>query len=91
MRCWHPNYGAPRHPAWFHNLLANPAATAEIEGATWRVHARVTAPEERAELLNRTMTESPGVTAALGRTSREIPVVVLDLITRVDPDGCGVA
>jgi deazaflavin-dependent oxidoreductase (nitroreductase family) len=24
------NYGAPRHPAWYHNLLANPAATAEV-------------------------------------------------------------
>ncbi len=74
------NYGAPSHPACPDNLLANPDATIEIGTATVAVHARVSAPGERRQLLARMMTTTPGVAAAVGRTVREIPVVILDLV-----------
>jgi deazaflavin-dependent oxidoreductase (nitroreductase family) len=41
------NFGAPTHPAWFHNLLANPKTTVEIGPDTWTVRARVGAPGAR--------------------------------------------
>jgi deazaflavin-dependent oxidoreductase (nitroreductase family) len=72
------NYGAPRHPAWYHNLLARPNSAIEIGAATTAVHARVATAGERRELLERLTTSNPGVAAAVGRTARELPVVILE-------------
>jgi deazaflavin-dependent oxidoreductase (nitroreductase family) len=73
------NYGAPSHPAWFHNLLANPDADIEIGDATVAVRARVAAPGERRAVLHQMMATTPGVAAAAARADRELPVVILDL------------
>src|ERR1700761_1125986 len=42
--------GAPWHPAWFHNLRANPSVTVELGGRTYPARALVTAGEERDRL-----------------------------------------
>ncbi|HYB24700.1 MAG TPA: nitroreductase/quinone reductase family protein, partial [Solirubrobacteraceae bacterium] len=42
--------GAPTHPAWYHNLLANPSATVEVGTETVTVRARVAEGEERDRL-----------------------------------------
>ena len=42
--------GAPRHPAWFHNLRANPSVTAELGDRSFQARAVVTAGEERDRL-----------------------------------------
>ena len=34
--------GWPTHPAWFHNLLAQPIAAVEVAGQTFEARARVT-------------------------------------------------
>jgi deazaflavin-dependent oxidoreductase (nitroreductase family) len=73
------NRGAPKHPSWYHNLIANPDATAEIGTATFPAHARIAAADERSKLLRRILDQTPSVSAAVNGTSREIPVVVLDL------------
>jgi deazaflavin-dependent oxidoreductase (nitroreductase family) len=78
------NYGAPRHPAWYHNLLANPTTIAEIGAESWRVHARVAVANERRLLLDRIGATTPSAAAAVRNTQREIPVVVLDLLGRLD-------
>jgi deazaflavin-dependent oxidoreductase (nitroreductase family) len=39
---------AGRYPAWFHNLIANPAVTIEVGSETFPATATVTAGEERA-------------------------------------------
>ena len=75
------NRGAPRHPDWYHNLVANPNAQAEIGTETFVARARVAAPNERSKLLRRIVNQTPSVSAALNRTSREIPLVILDLRT----------
>ncbi len=72
------NFGADRHPAWYTNLLAHPLTTVEIGRETWKVHARVATPHERVELLDRMKNTTPGVAHALHRTSRSIPVVILE-------------
>jgi deazaflavin-dependent oxidoreductase (nitroreductase family) len=42
--------GAPRHPAWFHNLRANPSVTVELAGRAYPAQAVVTAGEDRDQL-----------------------------------------
>ena len=42
--------GSPRHPAWFHNLRANPSVTVELSDRSFQARAVVTAGEERDRL-----------------------------------------
>ena len=78
------NYGAPRHPAWYYNLLANPTTIAEIGTHTWRVRARLAVADERSQLLELIKSANPSAAATVRNTQREIPVVVLDLLERLD-------
>jgi deazaflavin-dependent oxidoreductase (nitroreductase family) len=68
------NNGAPAHPAWYHNLLADPHATLEIGPERIAVRARTAEPDERDDLA-RTV---PYLAQQQGLTSREIPLVVLE-------------
>ncbi len=69
--------GAPAHPSWYENLLADPEATIEVGDQTIPVLASTAAGEERARLWS-LMTEAwPAYDEYQGRTEREIPVVVL--------------
>ena len=66
--------GAPKHPAWYVNLLANPIATVEVGPDKVKVRARTARPDER-ERLTRLV---PYVVSQQKLTSREIPIVVLE-------------
>ena len=77
------NRGAPRHPDWYYNLVAHPTKTVELGAETWSVRARVAAAEERRNVTDRLVAESPSVASAVSRTSRQIPVVILELLARV--------
>jgi deazaflavin-dependent oxidoreductase (nitroreductase family) len=44
------NFGGAKHPAWYHNLKANPEATVSIDGDTWQATARLATPRERDEI-----------------------------------------
>jgi deazaflavin-dependent oxidoreductase (nitroreductase family) len=70
--------GAPTHPAWYHNLLANPLATVEVGTDTVQVRARVSSGEERAQLYARQAERYPQFTDYQEKTTREIPVLVLE-------------
>jgi hypothetical protein len=50
---------------------------------TWSVRARVAAAEERRNVTDRLVAEAPSVASAVGRTSRQIPVVILELLARI--------
>jgi deazaflavin-dependent oxidoreductase (nitroreductase family) len=69
--------GAPRNPAWYHNLVANPRVTVELGGDTFQADARVTDPEERRRLYDRHAEVYPGFREYEAKTSRLIPVIVL--------------
>ena len=69
--------GAPTHPAWFYNLLANPVVTVEVGRETFTVRARVTEGAERDRLFAERATASPNFAEYQRRTTRVIPVVVL--------------
>ncbi len=75
------NRGAPKHPGWYHNLVANPDAKTEIGTKTFLARARVATPIERSKLLPHIAEQTPSVSAAVNRTSREIPLVILELRT----------
>jgi F420H(2)-dependent quinone reductase len=70
--------GYPKHPAWFHNLKANPDTTVQIGREHRPVHARVAAGEERQRFWDRAVELWPSYADYQTRTDRQIPVVVLD-------------
>ncbi len=72
--------GAPTHPDWYHNLVANPDVTAEIGAGTRRFRARVAPAAEREPIWSRQKREYPGFADYEANTTRQIPVVVLDPI-----------
>lgn len=41
------NFGRQNHPAWTHNLLANPEATVAFKGSSYPVTARLLSEEEK--------------------------------------------
>jgi deazaflavin-dependent oxidoreductase (nitroreductase family) len=70
--------GAPTHPAWYLNLVANPEVWVQVAAERFRARARTTSGVER-EALWRQMSEIfPPYEEYQGRTQREIPVVVLE-------------
>ena len=71
--------GFPKHPAWFHNLMANPDTTVQIGSEHRPVHARVATPEERERLWAMAVKAYHGYEDYQARSSgREIPLVVLE-------------
>ena len=72
--------GAPTHPDWYHNLLADPSATVEVGGETYAVKARVAAGDERERIWSTQKERYPGFADYEQKTSREIPVVVLERV-----------
>ncbi|MEU9607342.1 nitroreductase/quinone reductase family protein [Streptomyces sp. NPDC048057] len=69
--------GAPRHPAWYHNLVANPRVTVEDGVFTYEAEATVLAGEERDRAYARAVETSDGWAAYQAKTDRVIPVVAL--------------
>jgi deazaflavin-dependent oxidoreductase (nitroreductase family) len=70
--------GAPAHPAWYQNLLAHPAVTVEVGEGTFEARARVTEGAERDLLFAQRAADSPNFAEYQRRTTRVIPVVVLE-------------
>ena len=69
--------GAPKHPAWYLNLQANPAAEIQVKGARIPVTARTATAEEKPRLWQRVTEVWPNYDVYQARTERDIPVVVL--------------
>ncbi len=70
--------GAPDNPAWFHNLVANPETSVEVGTDTIAVRARVAEGDERDRLWTAQKADSPQFAEYEAKTTRTIPVVVLD-------------
>ena len=67
--------GSPTHPAWFHNLRANPAVTVELGDKSFEARAVVTTGEERDRLYGMV---SAAASEYEKNTDRVFPVVVLE-------------
>lgn len=73
--------GAPEHPQWYQNLLADPEVEVQVMGDKFAARARTATPEEKPEMW-RVMTEAwPPYEEYQQKTDREIPVVVLERVT----------
>jgi deazaflavin-dependent oxidoreductase (nitroreductase family) len=72
--------GADTDPDWFRNLVATPEATIEVGTRTRRVRARVAEGRERTDIWSTQKERFPAFAEYEDKTSREIPVVVLEPI-----------
>jgi deazaflavin-dependent oxidoreductase (nitroreductase family) len=74
--------GAPSNPDWYHNLVAHPHVTVEVSTADgiqrFAAHARVAEGAEREGLYAAQAAVMPGFAEYQRKTSRQIPVVVLE-------------
>jgi deazaflavin-dependent oxidoreductase (nitroreductase family) len=70
--------GNPRHPAWYHNLVAHPDTQVQVGGKRGAVHARVAEADERPRLWRTMVGVYPGFETYRLRTAREIPLIVLE-------------
>ncbi|HEX7244547.1 MAG TPA: nitroreductase family deazaflavin-dependent oxidoreductase [Solirubrobacterales bacterium] len=71
--------GFPKHPAWYHNLMANPDTTVQIRSERRMVHARVATAEERKRLWPMAVRAYSGYEDYAARSKgREIPIVILE-------------
>ena len=75
------NAGEPRHPAWWLNLAADPHATVQRGQEVTPVIAREAEGEERARLWDEVVRTEAGYAVYAERTTRRIPVVVLEPVT----------
>jgi deazaflavin-dependent oxidoreductase (nitroreductase family) len=71
--------GATAHPAWFHNVRANPEVDVTFDGRRRPMRARVTQGEERARLWAMACDNYSGYARYQERAGdRVIPVIVLE-------------
>jgi len=72
--------GAPTHPDWYHNLVANPNVTVELGTETFPARASVPDGEERDRLFNQMAAQRPRFADYQRNPPRRIPVVVLERV-----------
>jgi deazaflavin-dependent oxidoreductase (nitroreductase family) len=70
--------GYPKHPGWLHNLRAHPETEVQIGRRRVKVRAREADASERSELWRRAGEYNPHWARYRTRTSREIPLVLLE-------------
>lgn len=70
--------GADTPPDWYLNLQHNPEVEVQVKDRVFKARARTATPEEKPDMW-RTMTQAwPDYDEYQKKTSREIPVVVLE-------------
>lgn len=70
--------GADDNPDWFHNLAANPRTEVEVGTERVAVSARTAEGDERERIWERQKRDYPMFAEYEAKTSRVIPVIVLD-------------
>ena len=78
--------GSPRHPDWFHNLVATPVVQVEDGVFTYDAKAVVLDGAERDELWARAVEADPGWAEYQAKTTRRIPVVALTQVSGGPPN-----
>jgi deazaflavin-dependent oxidoreductase (nitroreductase family) len=73
------NYGKPKHPAWRHNLRANPDGEVDVEGRRWAFRAVEVDDERRDRIWQEALRTYPGFTTYAKRAApRRISVFILE-------------
>lgn len=69
--------GAPTHPDWYYNVVANPLVTVEVGTDKFQARAKVAEEPERTRLYGKMVDMMPGFDDYRKKTTRVIPVIVL--------------
>jgi deazaflavin-dependent oxidoreductase (nitroreductase family) len=72
--------GSDEPPAWYVNLQTQPEVDVQVLDDRFRARARTATPEERPEMWREMTSHWPDYDDYQTKTSREIPVVVLERI-----------
>ncbi|MGX1913776.1 nitroreductase family deazaflavin-dependent oxidoreductase [Streptomyces phaeochromogenes] len=70
--------GAPKHPVWYHNVVADPRVELQDGGTRQDMTAREVTGEEKARWWERAVAAYPAYADYQKKTDREIPVFVLE-------------
>ena len=70
--------GAPTHPVWYHNLVADPHVELQDGTERWDMTARELSGDEKAEWWSRAVAAFPDYANYQAKTERQIPVFVLE-------------
>ncbi len=70
--------GAPKNPAWYHNIVANPEVTVELGVEKFSARATSAEGDERDRLYAQQAATMPAFKDYETKTTRRIPVVVLE-------------
>jgi deazaflavin-dependent oxidoreductase (nitroreductase family) len=70
--------GAPEHPDWYLNLVAQPTVEVQVIADRFRATARTATGEERARLWQTMAAIYPPYNEYQAKTQREIPIIVLE-------------
>ena len=73
--------GAPEHPVWYLNLLADPVVTLQDKAVKRKYRAHTASGEEREQWWARAAAVWPDYDKYQTRTDREIPIVILEPVT----------
>ena len=73
------NGGSPTHPAWYHNLKAQPTITVELGSETRTALAEETTAAAHAALWPTLVAESPALGEFQAKTARRIPLFTLTI------------
>jgi deazaflavin-dependent oxidoreductase (nitroreductase family) len=70
--------GAPTNPHWYHNVVANPEVTVEVDSEKFQAKATVTEGKERQRLFDNQAGQMPGFADYQRKTTRVLPVIALE-------------
>ncbi len=68
--------GAPAHPGWYHNLVADPNVMIQDGPAPWDAEVRIVTGDERQAWWERSVAAYPPYAEYQEKTDREIPVFI---------------
>ncbi len=83
------NFGKPRHPGWYHNLVSTPDVTVEVDGERFAARAVVLDGAERERAFATVTARYPFYAAYQDGVARTIPVVALTRADQGQPAGTG--
>ena len=73
--------GAPTHPSWYHNLRAHPIVTVETGKEKFQARARIVDGDDYERLYKQHADINPTFHEYRTKTTRKIPVVVLERVS----------
>ena len=70
--------GAPRHPVWYHNVVAHPEIEVNYRGKVMQLTARRASMDEKQEIWPTCVQHYPPYEQYQARTNRDIPVFICE-------------